>query len=319
MQETTVAPDASDTQSDAAWRTRLEEIGDDLGYCEGLGDDHLAFFVDDAPTLLVTFERGEVIRNATRERMPLGFRVARRHGWSHLCIISENDTWYRDKAVYGYFDRLVDDAFFEDFDRVVFYGADMGGYAAAAFSVTAPGAQVVAVQPQATLDPALAEWDPRFAHRRRLNFTDRYGYAPDMTEGAGEVMIVYDPRRNLDAMHAALFTGPHITKLRCRNLGSNVESDLARMGILDEMLAMAGNGTLTPAAFHHLYRARHRHKPYLLKVLSRLDPVKRPWLTAMWCRNALESHDHTRLRSTLETAEAVLAARGGYPADHAPE
>jgi hypothetical protein len=49
--------------------------------------------------------------------------------------------------------------FFDDFDQVVFYGAGQCGYAAAAFSVATPGATVVAIQPQATLDPRVTEWD----------------------------------------------------------------------------------------------------------------------------------------------------------------
>lgn len=242
--------------------------------------------------------------------MPLGYRVAQAHGWSHLCVIAEAEKWYRDRAVYGFFDRLVDDAFFEDFDRVVFYGAGMGGYAAAAYSVTAPGAQVVAIQPQATLDPEVTEWDPRFAQMRRLDFTDRYGYAPDMTEGAGEVMVAYDPQRNLDAMHAALFTRPQTTKLRCRNLGPNVELELARMGILDEMLTLACQGRLDAAAFNRLYRARRGHQPYLIRMLARLDPAQRPCLAALWCRAALQRQEHPRLRRTLERAQAILDAQG---------
>lgn len=57
--------------------------------------------------------------------------------WSSLSLISEGDTWFRDPAVYRYFDRLVDDRFFEGFDEVLFFGAGPCGYAAAAFSVCA--------------------------------------------------------------------------------------------------------------------------------------------------------------------------------------
>ena len=52
---------------------------------------------------------------------------------------TKGDTWFRDNRVYGYFDRLIADGFFEDFDTVIFYGAGSCGYAAAAFSVAAPG------------------------------------------------------------------------------------------------------------------------------------------------------------------------------------
>ena len=67
--------------------------------------------------------------------------MVREHRWSHMALISDSDTWFRDPAVYGWFDRLVDEGFFDEFDRVLFYGAGPCGYAAAAFSVSAPGAQ----------------------------------------------------------------------------------------------------------------------------------------------------------------------------------
>lgn len=58
----------------------------------------------------------------------------------------------------------------EDFDRVVFYGAGAAGYAAAAYSITAPQAELVLIAPRATLDPGLAGWDERHRIARRINF-----------------------------------------------------------------------------------------------------------------------------------------------------
>ena len=75
---------------------------------------------------------------------------------------------------------MVDYGFFDELDQVVFYGSGPCGYAAAAFSVAAPGATVVAVQPQAKLDPRVTVWDSRHRKMRRADFTSRYGYAPDV-------------------------------------------------------------------------------------------------------------------------------------------
>ena len=44
-------------------------------------------------------------------------------------------------------DELRDSGFFARFRRVIFYGASMGGYAAAAFSSAAPGATVILISP----------------------------------------------------------------------------------------------------------------------------------------------------------------------------
>ena len=49
--------------------------------------------------------------------------------------MAHGSTWYRDETVHDFFDRLRDQGFFRQFDRVVFYGTSMGGYAACAFSL----------------------------------------------------------------------------------------------------------------------------------------------------------------------------------------
>ena len=123
MIDNATTPDAGAAKTRDEWFAAIEEIGEDLGYFEPLGRDHSAVFHDDGPVLLVSFETVAQVRGAREGQMPWGVTLARNFGWSALTILAEGDTWYRDPAVYGYFDRLVDDAFFEDFDRVVFYGA----------------------------------------------------------------------------------------------------------------------------------------------------------------------------------------------------
>ena len=305
-------------ESDEAWMMRMDEIGEELGYFQPLGDRHAAFFVDEGPTLLVSFESVASIRAGAENQMPLGYRIARRAGWSHLCLIADGDTWYRDASVYGYFDRLVDDAFFEDFDRVVFYGAGMGGYAAAAFSVAAPGATVICLRPQATLDPRVAEWERRFLAQRRVSFTDRYGFAPDMIEGAAQVFLLYDPEVMPDAVHAALFTRPHVTRLRCRHLGPRLEEDLGTMGVLRDMIENACLGHFSADDFHEGFRARRDNIGYLLRLLARLEADNRFGLVERLCRWAQDRFAHPRFRHALGRAEAEIAVRTARDTAEAP-
>jgi hypothetical protein len=307
MQDATQHFSAAGAQSDEEWMLRLDEIGEELGHFQPLGGRHAAFFVDDSPeTLLVTFETVDSIRGGSDDQMPYGYRIARTEGWSHLCIVADGETWFRDAAVYRYFDRLVDDAFFEDFDRVVFYGVGMAGYAAAAFSVAAPGATVIALRPIATLDPRVTGWDARHASRRRLNFNDRYGFAPDMIDGAAEVFVVYDPDRALDAMHAALFTKPFVRKLRCAYQGAQVERELEAMGVLPKALDLACRGQFDAAAFARLYRARRDSLAYVIRLVNRLEARNRFDLSARACRWAMERHNSPRLRRALDRALAEI-------------
>lgn len=264
------------------WFAAMEERCLEEGYFEPLGRQHWAWFHDDGPTLLVTFESLESILTRP-DRLSAGYAVAAAKGWSHLCLIADGPTWYRDSAVYRYFDRLVDDSFFEDFDRVVFYGAGVAGHAAAAYSVAAPGATVIAVAPRATLDPSLAGWDDRHVTARRMDFTSRYGYAPDMLEGAGSVLVLFDPLARTDAMHAALFRAPHVQLLRTRHLGDRAEEVLNALGILPRLLTEAGDGKLDAAMFARLWRKRSRNGGYMDGLLAAADTrgqQRRAWVIA---------------------------------------
>lgn len=295
------------------WLAQLAEIADDSGEFETLGTRHVAARIDGVEigsgTLLVTFETIQGIQLQSDVGHPLGWDLVRRQGWSSLCVISDGDTWFRDPQVYAMFDRLTDDGYFEEFDRVVFYGAGPCGYAAAAFSVASPGAVVLAVQPQATLDPRVTEWDNRFTHMRRTSFTDRYGYAPDMLDAAAQGFILFDPTEDLDAMHAALFTRPNATKLRLRHMGVALQGDLIEIDILEELLVAVAEGTLTEQRFAQLARARRNHPPYLRNLLGHLDTTQRPYLATMLCRNVVSRMHAPRIRRRLDALEK--AARDG--------
>ncbi|MCR9148917.1 MAG: phosphoadenosine phosphosulfate reductase [Rhodobacteraceae bacterium] len=302
--------DADTPLSAEDWCALIEEVGERNGFFEPVGTNHFALFNDDSPTLLVTFETVEGIRAEDPAAMPLGQRVATSRGWSSLTLIARSRTWFRDPEVHAFFDRLVDEAFFEEFDRVVFFGAGMCGYAAAAYSVTAPGATVLLVAPQATLEPARAGWDPRFAGHRRLCFTDRYGYAPDMIEGAGPVFVVYDPRESLDAMHAALFARPFVTRLPCRGAGGDIAGMLDRLEITPAMLRLAAEGRFTAAAFWRLWRARRTDQPYLRDLVTRLGDHGALWRAALVCRNALARLNAPRFARSLAQLDQMLEDEG---------
>lgn len=275
----------------AAWLTAIADIAEAQGHFQPLGKRHLAAFIDEGSTLLVTFESIQGIRALSEAAQPLGWDMARAHGWSSLALMSEGDTWFRSPDVYGYFDALIDDGFFEEFDRVIFYGAGPCGYAAAAFSVASPGATVLAIQPQATLDPRITEWDERFTHMRRTSFSDRYGYAPDMLDAAARAFVIYDPQVELDAMHSALFTRTNVEKFRLRYMGSSIQSELIELNCLLPLLAKVGNDTLDTLSFAKLMRIRRDHPPFLRGLLAAIDRQDRPWLATMLCRNVLKRLD----------------------------
>jgi hypothetical protein len=295
-------------QTGAAWLGDLEEIADDVGYFQPLSAKHNAAFVDAGKTLLVTFETLQSVQTMNGDAHPVGFEMVREEGWSLLSFFSDGNTWFRDPAVYRYFDRLIDDGFFEDFDQVIFYGAGSCGYAACAFSVAAPGAHVLALSPQATLDPRVTEWDDRFRRLRRISFTDRYGYAPDMLDAAQRATIIYDPRVELDAMHVALFTRPNVDKLRMAYFGNALDLQMMRLDILYPMLGALGADEPGPAEFYTLHRKRRMDRNYLRAVLGDMEDAKRWGLAKAVCDHAASTLKAPRFKKRGEQILALQAA-----------
>ena len=302
----------SDALTDTEWLDELGEIGKSRGWYTPLGDDHASVFVDGSSrALLVTFESRPAIRSFSENGLPLGFDAAESRGWSHLSLISMRDTWFRHRKIFRHFDKLVDEEFFESFDNVVFYGAGMGGYAAAAYSVAAPGATVLTVAPQATLARDLTEWDDRFPSQRRTDFTRRYGYAPDMIEAAARMFLIYDPNEALDSMHATLFAAENVDRIRYRRGGPGaIEADLRDMDLLDPMLEAAGEARLDSALIFRALTARRRHMPYLRAMMGRLHSEDRPYLEAMLANAVLKTSDNKRFQHFYDMAAQKLEADG---------
>lgn len=290
--------------SRADWLAALRGIGQQRGFAEPLGKAHAALYVEEGDTLLVTFETMPGIETLSETRTPFGFEMVGALGWSCLSVLSHTDTWFRDPRVFGFFDNLLDDGFFDEFDRVIFYGAGPCGYAAAAFSVASPGARVLVLQPQATLDPRVTEWDDRFADQRRRDFTSRYGFAPDMLDAAHHAWVIYDPRERLDAMHSALFERRNVTRFRMPFMGGALQSDLLALDLLPSMLRAIAEDRLDTRAFAAMLRARRDHPPYLRKLLARLDAEDRKGLARLLCQNVVGRMHAPRFRRRLAQLEA---------------
>ncbi len=285
------------------WLSKLEEMVDENGYFQPLGDHHFAAFTEDKPILLVTFETLQDIQARNDNGQPLGFELVRELGWSNLCLLSDGQTWFRDSNVYGYFDRLVDDGFFDEFEQVIFYGAGACGYAAAAFSVAAPSATVVALHPQATLDPRLTPWENRFPGMRKVSFTNRYGFAPDMLDAAERAFVIYNPALTPDAIHAAMFARPNVTLLRTSLPRPKLEPVLLELQVLYRILVKAAQQKLDERSFGRLMRARRDYLPYLRFLLDQTEKRSTPLLTQVLCKNVATRLNAPRFRRKLVKME----------------
>ncbi|MEM9582371.1 MAG: phosphoadenosine phosphosulfate reductase [Pseudomonadota bacterium] len=302
----------SDDMSKDEWDRELHAMGEKYGFYEKIGADHSALFVRAGKTLIVTFENLDHVYEHGN-RLPWGFGFVQKQGWSILGMMAHDWSWYRDEDVYAFFDRLKAEKFFDQFDHVVFYGASMGGYGACAFSAACPGASVVAISPQATLDRDLCSWEKRYQVAWIRDFSGDYGYAPDMTQAAEQVFILYDPLEPPDAMHAALFQGNNVTKLKCRFQGHRIASGLIQMGILQPIVSGCVDGTLTRSEFYKLLRARRSFRRYLRELLHKIDDQKHPLMVARLAEFVLAQGNGPVFRRKLNAANALLKKRGITP------
>ena len=179
-----------------------------------------------------------------------------------------------------------------------------GGGPSGAVPQQASGETAPAASSQADAPTMAASGGWRWESYKVLSYqvptTWGYGYAPDMTEGAGEVYVLYDPEQSLDAMHAALFKRPFTTLLPCRHLGADIAGDLLSMHILPSVLSAAATGTFDAGLFWTFFRARRNHLPYLKRMLRRLEADGRPGLGAMLARNAGQRHNDAQFLARAE-------------------
>ena len=294
------------------WLGRLVRSRANVNALEALGSRHFAYCEQGSQSvLLVSFENIQRLRRESADGVPRGLALAQHWGWSSLALLSTDDTWFRDKDVFDYFDDLAHSDYFEAFDRVVFYGAGpSSAYAAAAFSVAAPGATVIAISPQATLDTQIAGWDDRFPDARRTDFSSRYGYAPEMLQASKRAFVIYEPQSRLDAVHASLFAAKHVTTVPMRGLGPNLDTELLTMGILPRLLGVAAAGSLTGAVVSKLYRRRRTHSAWLNSFAHRLTHRNRPWLTAVACRSILHRFPSSKLEKLYDQSISLLSRQG---------
>ena len=260
---------------------------------------HSFLYIPRGRTLVVTFDNLDIAMGKREDRRPWGFAFIEKQGWSMLGVMANGWTWYRDAWVSDQFDDLAAQGFFAGFDRVVFYGASMGGYAACAFSGAAPGADVVAISPQSTVDKAVVPWETRYKTVWGADFSGKYGDAAVVSGAARRISLIYDPYEPLDAGHADRFTAPNILRLRANLLGHRLGSSLQQMGVLNPIILGALNGTLTEAEFYRALRARRSFPRYQRELFDRLVAANHPKLARQLGQYVLRHGDNRAIRGAM--------------------
>lgn len=288
------------------WQSRIAAIPANDGFFKALGASHSALYVKRGQTLIVSFENLHDVYRHGENRLPWGLGKGQPADWSVLGVMAHAPTWYRDAAVLDFFDHLQADGFFDQFDQIIFYGVSMGAYAACVFSSAAPGSTVIAISPQATLDPDLTPWETRFRAGRKWDYSARYGYAPDMLAEAEQVYLFYDPSTAQDAMHMVLFQGANLTKLKCRYMGQLISTYWHEMQIHNAVIERCIDQNLPAATFYHMLRARHASSRYQKEILERLLAQENHPLVVRYCTGVLARRRGPAFRKQLNNSLRIL-------------
>ena len=261
------APATDEPQREPRWLNDLRPGGEGEGFLEKQLRHSLMFVRRPVNRLLVTFDNLSNVGDTSVEREPWAFKYARDENISHLGIMAHVSDWYRDPTLIDRMKKLKKDGFFEGYDRVIFAGVSMGGYAAIAFGSLVPGAHVVSINPQSTLDPDLVPWETRYENGRRQDWTLPLGDAAKLTRKLGRVNIFYDPYHELDQQHVDRFSGKNVHIFKCWFSNHKTAVFLRKIDALKPVMSHCIFDELTGPDFYRLYRAR-RYLPWYRGSLS---------------------------------------------------
>ena len=226
-----------------------------------------AWFIKRSDVLLVTFDNlGSIGENDPPQPWLQG--RAAKGGYSILGLMALRKDWYRNADTPRLISTLRDAGLFDQFRRVVFVGASMGGFAALAYSALVPGSVVLAFSPQTSLSKKVAPFENRYRYAsRRWDWqTPEYLDAAESSDKAAEVYLIYDPFVAEDAAHAARIRGPHVRRFRMGHMGHRAIRMINVTGMLQSVIDGVAQGNLDPVALARGLRAR-RDKPMWQRAL----------------------------------------------------
>ena len=260
-------PAADDSPTTPLWLDDLRPGAEGEGFFEKNLRHSLMFVKRPSDRLLVTFDNLSNVNDESVLREPWAYKFAQDGGFCHLGVMAHVSDWYRDADLMARFEGLAKSGFFDGYERVVFAGVSMGGYASLAYSSLVPGAHVVAINPQSTLDPDLVPWETRYENGRRQDWTLPLGDGAALTRGAGRVNIFYDPYHDLDQQHVDRFEGDNIRIFKCWFSHHKTAVFLRKIGALKPVMTHAIMDELSEPDFYRMYRAR-RNLPWYRGTLS---------------------------------------------------
>ncbi|MEM6695606.1 MAG: glycosyltransferase family 2 protein [Pseudomonadota bacterium] len=280
------------------------------------GPNNAFMFVPRSRRLIVSFDNISSARE-TGPRWPWGYKVLHREmGASVLGVMAAERNWFRDDFVPDAFQRLDAAGFFGQFDQVLFYGASMGGFGALTFCRHAPGAHVLALAPQSTLNADILPGESRWRWTRKLDWSGPYADAAGTLAKAGQVSIIADPYYAPDHAQVSRLMAPNVQWLHTPFMGHQIPNAFVMMGILKDMLFAAADGALSPAFYYAKFRARRDLPRYQHDLLMEAERRGKIRAAIQICEYTLKKRKAGNIEASLHRLRAELAeAQATEPAE----
>ena len=261
------APQSGTNEHVPNWYSEIGAGGEYHGSYERLKNHSLLFIDRRSKTLVVTFDNLANVADHSSNKVPWGYDFLKKSACAHFGVMAHRKDWYRDPEVINALEHHRARGIFDKFERVLFTGTSMGGFAALAFSSLRPGADVLAFSPQSTLDEEIVGWETRFQVGRRRNWRLPHSDAAFEIEPARSVFVVSDPYFEPDRKHVDRLTTPNVVKLKAWYSGHFTPVFLRRANILKSIMGKMISQELTADEFYRLYRKR-RQLPWYRKSLE---------------------------------------------------
>lgn len=238
------------------------ENADPTGAFRVLRDTAFFWFEPGNAHLIVTFDNLATLDHPY-PRLPWLHRPTKALGYSILGVQSHAKDWFRQETAPQMIADLQATGFFNGFQSISFIGASMGGFAALNFAPLVPGARVLALSPQSTMNRDIAPFDQRFGWAIRNSNWTRPAYldAVDAVPSIRSVSLLYDPYTYEDNLHAHRLNAPNVQLIKLPYATHEAIRVVVKCGGVEPMIEeFAYTGRLGENFWFHMRRRRSVRK-----------------------------------------------------------
>lgn len=287
------------------------------------------YFLDFIPgnaQLVITFEGAGANMSRPNGRRPgWGQAFLQKRGFSYLGVKPKRVDWYRKPDLHAFFRSKEFADFAGQFERRIFFGTSMGGYAALAFAPALPGSTVIAHNPQSTLDSRIVPWETRFVEGRSQDWSGDFADGVFAQPCSRRIYLTYDPFHEQDRLHVRRIAGPNVTAFKIPLVGHGTPDWLLQMGVLQQVTDQMLDGSVSIESFATAVRARRRITRYYtrlfetskneavrarcLRLARDIDPADGE-LTGIAIESQYRKNDHGAVLETYLANQAMVGLAG---------